>query len=299
MVQEVRDVGHAEDGRRGADGERGADGLVDVGLALGDGVRKGAPERERGGDRRGERAAGAVRRGGVFDDGRGIDELALVADEQVLGRRVRGVAALHEDGAAGRGADAARGLGHRRARADFRSREDFGLGEVGRRERGDGQHPRAHRVDRVVAQELRAARRDHHGVDDDRRAAPGGELRGDGLDHLARGEHAGLGGADRVGGQDRVELRGDEVRVRHVDGRDAGGVLRGERGEDGAGVEPERVERADVGLDAGVAAAVASRDGEGGGLPPVEECHLHFATPRRSGGRASRWRRAPRRRACP
>ena len=168
-------------------------------------------------------------------------------------------------------------LRHAGAVADFPARERFGLGEVRRGERGEREQAVAQRGDRVVRQELRAARGDHDGIDDFGKGRLAGETRGDRLDDGRRGEHAGLERADRVGGQDRVELRDDEGRGRHFDGVDAGGILRGERGDRGAGVEAERVEGADVGLQTGVAAAVAAGDRKGGQLPPVAENGFHGA----------------------
>ena len=71
------------------------------------------------------------------------------------------------------------------------------------------------------------------------------------------------------------ELGGEEGRRGDFDRVDAGGVLRGERGDRGAGVQPERVEGAHVGLQAGVAAAVGAGDRKGGDLPPSFKMHFH------------------------
>ena len=51
------------------------------------------------------------------------------------------------------------------------------------------------------------------------------KMRGDALDHGGRGEHAGLGRADRVGGQHGVELLLDEPGLGHEDAGDAGGEV--------------------------------------------------------------------------
>ena len=88
------------------------------------------------------------------------------------------------------------------------------------------------------------------------------QRRGDGQRDLGRAQHADL---DRVGadiGKTALDLLAHDIGRNEMDGADAGGVLRGDGGDRRHGVGAERRRRLDVGLDAGAAARVRSRDDE-------------------------------------
>ena len=85
---------------------------------------------------------------------------------------------------------------------------------------------------------------------------------GNGLDQARGEEHPGLRRVDADVVEDRVELRGDELRRQLVDRRDAGRVLRGERHDRAHPVAARGGERLQVGLDARAAARVGRGDGQ-------------------------------------
>src|SRR4030095_2826155 len=73
-------------------------------------------------------------------------------------------------------------------------------------------------------------------------------------------QHADLAGIDAHVRPQRIELRGHEWRRHRHDAGDSASVLRGERGDDRAGVAAERADRLDVGKDAGTSRWVDTRD---------------------------------------
>ena len=85
---------------------------------------------------------------------------------------------------------------------------------------------------------------------------------GDNFDCRRIRQHPGLHSANVVDAKNRVKLRGDEVDGNGVDCRNTMRILRRERGEHSATVKPVGVERAKIGLYAGIAAGVASGDSE-------------------------------------
>ena len=94
-----------------------------------------------------------------------------------------------------------------------------------------------------------------------------------GLDHSGAGEHSGF---DRVGRDVRCnspDLLQDHRLGNGVYGRDSGCVLSGHGGERTAAENAKRVERLEVGLDAGPATAVAACDCEGYGGWVIHEGH--------------------------
>ena len=76
-------------------------------------------------------------------------------------------------------------------------------------------------------------------------------------------QHADLHRAHVEIGEHGVDLRGDEVGRHVVDGGHAPGVLRGQRGDHRGAVDAERREGLQIGLDAGAAAGIGARDGDG------------------------------------
>ena len=101
------------------------------------------------------------------------------------------------------------------------------------------------------------------------------------LDCRRVGQHARLERPDGVDAEHRVELRGDEVGRHRVDGGYAERVLRRERGERRAAVQAIGVERAQVGLHAGVPAGITSRNRQATGMNLILHlykfsCHRDF-----------------------
>ncbi len=91
------------------------------------------------------------------------------------------------------------------------------------------------------------------------------ERGGDNVDRRRVGEHADLHRADIEIGEHRVDLRGDKVRRHIMDGEDALGVLRRQRGDDAGAIDAERGKGFQIRLDAGAAARIRAGDGQGDG----------------------------------
>jgi hypothetical protein len=205
------------------------------------------------------RAAGAVgRRHVVARDGNLDMPLAV---EQVVDRVVA-VAAGHDDRTGAELDDRLCQLGTcpgawHRAMAS----QDERLVEVRRHDRREREEARDEDVDSVVLKQLRAAARDHHGVDGERHVDVGEVVRHR-SDQLRGEEHPGLGGVDADVVEDRVELRADEIGRKLVHSRDGGRVLRRQRDEDARPVTAGGRKRLQVGLDAGPAAGIRRRDRE-------------------------------------
>ena len=138
--------------------------------------------------------------------------------------------------------------------------EGGGLGEVGGEEGGTGEEARGEDADGGVVEKARAAGGDHDGVDDEGERGVGlGEV-GHHVDEGGVEEHPGLGGAEGEGLGHARELVAQDGGVGALHAADAEGVLGGEGGEGGAPVDAVRPKGAEVGLDAGAAAAVAAGD---------------------------------------
>src|SRR5581483_9270794 len=89
------------------------------------------------------------------------------------------------------------------------------------------------------------------------------ETGGNRLDCRGARHHADLHGADLQVGEHSIHLRRDELRRDIGDSADAFGVLRGKRRDDRGAVDSERRERLEIGLDAGSAAGIRARYGDG------------------------------------
>ena len=120
----------------------------------------------------------------------------------------------------------------------------------------------AKRIDGFSGQQPIAGGCHHHGVEHDVLWRPPFESRGDGSDDPEIRHHADLDRADLEIGEHRIDLRGDKFRGHLMNARDAGGVLRGQRGDDGGAVDAERGKRLQVGLNAGAAGGIRAGDGE-------------------------------------
>jgi hypothetical protein len=177
-----------------------------------------------------------------------IHRLLAVAARDNYRRRAEVVNRLGELSPVGVG-----GVGHPRERA--------GLMEVRRHDDREREELADQHQHRVLLEELRAGRGDHHRIDDERHLLLRQEVR-DRLDDLRAEEHSRLRGIDADVVEHRVELGAGEGRRRLVHGRDGGRVL-GREGDDGAHpVAAERGEGLQVGLDPRAPARVRGRDGE-------------------------------------
>ena len=121
----------------------------------------------------------------------------------------------------------------------------------------------AQRFDRVGGEQAVARGRDHHGIEHDVLRRPARQSGGDDVDAGGLRHHANLDGADGEIGKHRIDLRCNEFRRHIVDRVDPLGVLRGERSDDRRAIDPERGKCLQIRLDAGGAAGIGARDGDG------------------------------------
>ena len=148
-----------------------------------------------------------------------------------------------------------------------------GFEQIGRDHVGARQQ-RPQRIHRVGAQQIGAGRGDHDRIEHHVARAMAVETCGDGGGGRGIAQHADLHRADVEIGKHRVDLRGDEVGRHLVDGGNAFGVLRRQRGDHRSAIDAERGEGFEVGLDAGAAARVRARDGEGDGSTHCHACNI-------------------------
>ena len=80
----------------------------------------------------------------------------------------------------------------------------------------------------------------------------------DRVDHLCRGQHPDLAGADRKILEQGIDLRIEKRRRWRVDGADAARVLRGQGGDGGQAVHAMCGEGLEIGLNAGAAAGIGA-----------------------------------------
>ncbi len=238
------------------------DGVVDEGLRPLDGDAGLDAARELGGDGGGERAPGAVVVVGVDARQGELEGHGTVAGD-VHGVGACLVAALHH----GPLGTYRHELVRRRDLAfeiiDQVPREHRRLAPVG----SDDERMRDEQFDigplGVRVEQALPGRRHHDRIHDEvGQPALGGQIGDDG--HVGGGgQHAGLDRGDREVVEDRLDLQTQERRVGRDDPSYLDGVLGGERGDRRAAVDAERRERPQVGLDAGAAPRVGSRDREG------------------------------------
>ncbi len=147
--------------------------------------------------------------------------------------------------------------------ADAPAHEHRRFIEVRGDERGERQEPPHDESLGIAVEQAIARRRDHHGVEHVVGEPPPGNAVGHGLDDGSRAEHARFHRDRREVVGERLELAGDELDRDRLPRPNPDRVL-GRHGGDHARAEhAELVERLQVGLDAGAAARVRSRDGEG------------------------------------
>ena len=238
-----------------------ADGLRGDALGLARGGLEVVAERQPRGQRRGVRAARAVR-GAVGVARPGELDHALAVEDDV--DRLLAVPAGDHDGARAR----ARG---RRAASSSPSRrvvagEHPRLGEVGGDDRGAGDDELDERGLGVLVEQPRAGLGDHHRVDHDRRA---GRQQVEGLPHRPRAghasEHPDLDRVDADVLDDGAHLRDDHRRRHGLDRRHRHRVLRRDGRDRGRAVHAGAREGLQVGLDPGAAAGVRAGDRQADG----------------------------------
>ncbi len=225
------------------------------------------PLGELGGDGRGERAAGAVVVLGL--NARRLEpQLALRIEQKIDRSRTLGVAALDEHGL---GAEPLQllGLGAHLLLAPclVRPEETRRLGQVRGDDDGARDQDPLQARDRLLIEQNRAGRGDHHRIEHHEDAGEALQSLGDGLDDRRRRQHADLDRADLKVGRNGLHLRDHETRRHDMHALDAQRVLGSERGDRGRAVNAERGEGLEVGLDAGPAPRIGARDGE------CDRCH--------------------------
>ena len=226
-----------------------------------DRAREGPAQREAGGDRCRERAAGTVGRRRVEAGMRKAMHAARAHQDIDHLLAVR-VPALHERDL--------RALLHQGAAGAFHvfGRLDVDLGQNPRfidvggddgRERNETPGDGALGVD---GQQPVARGGDHDRVEDVLRQAVAGDAVGDGFDELDGAEHPRFHGLRRQVLGERIELRRDEGGGHGLPVLDAARILRGDGAHDAGAEDAELMERLEVGLDPGSAPGVRPGDGE-------------------------------------
>ena len=226
---------------------RAADGRVEI-KALGKVGRDGARER----------AAGAVGVGVV--DALAVEPLVAAAAVQEVVGVVEPVSALAQDGAAVALADGFSGGDHVVGGGDGQAREHLRLRDIGREHGGKRQQPRLERGDGVLGDEPRAARGDHHGVDDDVLRRVVLQPLGDDLDEAGGRDHADLHRVRPDVGKDAVDLLAEECRSYFKNTLYAGRVLGGQRRDRTHGKYAIHGHGFQIGLNTGASAGIASGD---------------------------------------
>ena len=135
------------------------------------------------------------------------------------------------------------------------------LGNVGGDDRCQREQAAGECLGGILGNQARARGGDHDGVDDHVRCVPGAQAVGDDFDNLDRRNHADLDGAWADIVKDSVNLRGYDIWRDILHGGDAQCVLRCNGGYGRLGIQAVRRDGLDVGLNAGTAAGIGSRDG--------------------------------------
>src|SRR5258707_8348746 len=143
-------------------------------------------------------------------------------------------------------------------------------------------------IDCIGGKKLVAGGCDHDRIDDNLALPPALKPCRNRFDDRALGYHSDLDRADGEIGENRIHLRGDEVRRHVVDGSYVFGVLRGERSDNRGAVDAERRERFQIGLDAGAAARIRAGDGQRNRRHPAPRCTSASSTTPRSCRAAAR-----------
>ena len=199
--------------------------------------------------------------------------LPLLAQQQIDGLVPGQVPALHERGASAEVEDRPRGVREITRGLDRQTREDACFMEVWGHHGGQRDELAPDRILGLAIEETVTARGNHHRVEHVVGQPMFIDRLGHGLHQCHACEHAGL---DRV----RRNVRGygpnlfaDHLLGNHVYGGDLERVLSRHGGDRATAENAERMERLEVGLDAGSAPAVAASDCEGYGRWVIHEVH--------------------------
>ena len=207
------------------------DGAAEPALGLGHGLGQGRAAREERGDRRGQRAAGAM---GIAGGMRGpSSQISVRSASSRSGLVVAARWPPLSSTLAGPSARRRRPLLHcgaigRAPGAPSRAPASGRLGVIRSRQR---QEPLAQGADRLAAQQAVAALGDHHRIEHDARRTPALQAVGHGRDGLRRAEHADLDRVDLEVGEDGSRSAAHEAGATAWIAWHAQRVLRGQRGD--------------------------------------------------------------------
>lgn len=251
-----------------------ADSARDEAFSLGDGLPKGLPVREPGGDGGRIGAARAVR----IDTGK--ESCAISADANIsktrvcfwgtwgLAEEIHGmgacpqVATFHEEAFPCGVAKFAACFFKLGEGADGAANEVRGFVAVGCDKRGKGEEFFAHGIHGTGFHEGGSAGGDHHGVEHEGNTwSRGAQFAGNGANDGCGEKHPCLHGRDGQGFKDEANLVCDNARAEGRDAVDAAGMLRDDRGDGGGPVDAQGGECLEVGLDSRATAVVRARDG--------------------------------------
>ncbi len=217
------------------------------------------PEREVGGNRRGQGAACSMGMPGVDSRAAQLEHFVCRADDVDRLRTVE-VPALDEYDAGAELEDPSAGGPHVIDRTNRPPGQHLSLWDIGRHDMREREELRPYRRDGLLFEQTVAALGDHHWVDDDMRQVELGDRRRNGLDDGGVGEHADLDGIDAEVAGDSFDLRGHEIARDRAPHRHAECVLSRDRGDCARAEDLMCGEGLEIGLDAGATARVAARN---------------------------------------
>ena len=189
--------------------------------------------------------------------------LPLLAEKQIDGFVPGQVPALHERGASTEVEDRPRGLREITRGLDWQTREDACFMEVRGHHGGQRDELPTDRILGLAIEETVSARGNHHRVEHVVGQPMLIDCLGHGLDQRGACEHAGLDGVRQNVRGHSTDLLADHLLGNHVHGGDLKRVLSRHGGDRATAENAERMERLEVGLDAGSTPAVAACDCEG------------------------------------
>ena len=140
------------------------------------------------------------------------------------------------------------------------SAERFGLGNVRRDDMRERQQFGTQHLHAVIVEQAISARRCEYRIDDDEGQFELFDRGGDGLDDRGVAEHARLCGVRLDVAGNGLNLRRHQIRRQRLRLDDPHRALRGDGGRHAEAVHAQRGERLQIGLQAGAAARVASRN---------------------------------------
>ena len=199
--------------------------------------------------------------------------LPLLAQQQIDGLVPSKVPALHERSASTEVEDRPRGVREITRGLDRQTREDACFMEVWGHDGGQRYELPPDGILGVAIEETVSARGNHHRVEHVVGQPKLIDGVGHGLHQRRAGEHAGLDRVRRNVRGHSPDLLADHLLGNHVHSGDLEGVLSRHGGDRATAENAERMERLEVGLDAGSAPAVAACDCEGYGRWVIHGVH--------------------------